>query len=68
MLSNSLRLNFFFFKIVHFLHPRYHPAIIGDILKKYTKKQVCLFKQNYMTKDNENKAKNEKQITQIRHK
>ena len=59
MLSNSLRLNFCYFKIIHFLHPRYYSKIIGDILKKCTKKQVCLFERNYMIKDNENEAKTE---------
>ena len=34
MLSNTLRLKFFFYlKIVHIFHPRYHPKIIGYILK-----------------------------------
>ena len=32
------------------------------------KKQVHLFKRSYMINDNENEAKNEKQITYIRYK
>ena len=32
-LSNTLRLNFRYLKIIRFLHPRYHPKIIGDNLK-----------------------------------
>ena len=31
--------------------------------KKCTKKQVSLFKRGYMINDNENEARNEKQIT-----
>ena len=30
MLSNTLRLNFCYLKIVHILHLRYHPKIIGS--------------------------------------
>ena len=29
----TLRLNFCYLKIIHILHPRYHPEIIGHILK-----------------------------------
>ena len=29
-------------KIIHFLHPRYHPKIIGHILKKNKKRCVCI--------------------------
>ena len=31
-LSNTLRLNFLYLKIIRFLHPRYQPKIIEDIL------------------------------------
>ena len=31
-LSNTLRLNIGYLKIIHYLHPRYHPKIIGHIL------------------------------------
>ena len=41
MLSNTLRLNFYYLKIVLILHPRYHPKIIGHILKNRQKKE-CL--------------------------
>ena len=37
MLSSTLRLNFSFLKIIHILHPRYHPQIIGHILKNEQK-------------------------------
>ena len=41
-LSKTLSLNFYYLKIIHFLHPRYHPKIIGDILKNLKKnKYVC---------------------------
>ena len=43
MLSNTLRLNFYHLKIIHILHPRYHPKIIAHFLKNEQKsKYVCL--------------------------
>ena len=39
-----MRLNFCYLKIIRFLHPRYHPKIIGNIIKNAPKKHVCLFK------------------------
>ena len=36
-LNNTLRLNFDFLKIIRFIHPRYHPKIIGEILKNVQK-------------------------------
>ena len=36
-LSNSIRLNFLYLKIIRFLHPRYLPKIIEDILKNVDK-------------------------------
>ena len=43
MLSKNLRLNFSYLKIIHILHPRYHPKIIGQILKsKPRNKCVCI--------------------------
>ena len=33
MQRNSLRLNFCYLKIIHILHRRYHPKIIGHFLK-----------------------------------
>ena len=41
-LSNTLRLNFCLLKIIPSLHPRYHPKIIGDILKT-EQNEVCVF-------------------------
>ena len=42
MLSNTLRLNFYYLEIIHILHPRY-PKIIANILKNQQKdKYVCL--------------------------
>ena len=38
MLSNTLRIKIRYLKLIHFLHPRYHPKIIGDILKNVKKK------------------------------
>ena len=43
ILSNTLRLNFWYLKIIRILHPRYHPKIIGHILKNSQKnKYVCI--------------------------
>ena len=33
MLSKTLKLNFSYLKIIHILHPRYDPKIIGHTLK-----------------------------------
>ena len=42
MLSNTLRLNFCYLKIIHILHPRY-PKLIGHILKNERKNNcVCI--------------------------
>ena len=57
-LSNTLRLNFSYSKIIRFLHTCY-PKIIGDILKN-VQKQARLFKRGYMIDNNENKIENEK--------
>ena len=37
MLSNSLRLNFPYLKIIHILHPSYHLEIIGYVIKNKQK-------------------------------
>ena len=37
MLSNTPRLHFCYLKIIHILHPRYHPKVIGHILKNKQK-------------------------------
>ena len=36
-LSSTLRLNIHYLKAIHFLHPRYHPKVIADILKNIQK-------------------------------
>ena len=41
-LSNTLRLNFRYLKIIQFLHPHYHIKIIRKYYKKCTKKQNIL--------------------------
>ena len=44
MLSNTLRLNFCYLKIIHILHLGYHPKITGHILKnKQKNKFVCIY-------------------------
>ena len=43
ILSNTLRLNFCYLKIIHILHERYHPKIIRNILQnKQKNKCVCI--------------------------
>ena len=56
-LSTILRLNFRYLKIIHIIHPRYHPQDNRRYSKKYAKKQVRLFKWVYMMNDNENKTR-----------
>ena len=42
MLSNTLRLNIFYLKIINIFHSRYNPKIIAHILKNKRKnKYVC---------------------------
>ena len=50
--KQHLRLNFCHLKIIHILHPHYHPKIIGHILKNKPKnKCVCvLINHNVSTK------------------
>ena len=44
MLSNTLRLNFGYLKIIYIPHPYYHLKIIGYILKnKKNNKRVCIY-------------------------
>ena len=42
MLSNTLRLNFYYLKIIHTLHLRYNPKIMGHILKN-KQKNKCVY-------------------------
>ena len=41
-MSNTLRLNFCYLKIIEFLHPRYLPKILGDILKNVQKASASI--------------------------
>ena len=41
MLCSYLRLNFCYFEVIHILHERYHPKIIGHVLKNKQKNE-CL--------------------------
>ena len=58
-LSNNLRLNCRYLKIICFLHPRYHRKTTEDILKMH-REQVFLFKWSHMISKNENEPENEK--------
>ena len=53
MLSNTLRLNFCYLKLINTLHSHYHPKIIGHILKN-KQKNKCLYWGNYTINHNEN--------------
>ena len=58
MLSNTLRLNFCYLKIIHILHSHYHPKIIIYILKNKQKdKSVCIH--DYTINRNENEDEND---------
>ena len=44
MVSTTLRLDFCYLKIIHILHPRYHPDIKGHFLEnKQKNKCVCTY-------------------------
>ena len=61
MLSNNLRLNFCYLKIIHILYPPCHSRIMGHILKnKQKNKCVCLYSGNYTINHHENEDENEK--------
>ena len=57
MLSNNMRRNFCYLKIIHILHSRYHPKMIGHNLKN-NKKSICVC--IHMINRNENEDENEK--------
>ena len=42
MLSSNQRLNLCYFKIIHFLHPHYHPINNRTYSKKKKSKCVCI--------------------------
>ena len=46
-LSNTLRLNFRYIKIIGFLHPRYHPKKLEDILKNLQKISTSVLMELY---------------------
>ena len=59
MLSNTLRLNFCYL-IIHILHSRCHPKIIGHILKNVQKKKT---NKKYKQKKNKKKPNKKKKIS-----
>ena len=46
--------------MIHILHQRYHPKVIGTYSKKQTKEQLCLYSGDYKINHNENEDENEK--------
>ena len=54
-LSNTLRLNFHSLKIIRFFHSRFHPEIIGDILKNVQKTRVSVLMTLYEITKMQNK-------------
>ena len=61
MLSNTLRLNFSYLKIIDILHSRYPPKITGNIPKK-KQKTMFLYSWNYTMNHDKNEDENEKWI------
>ena len=55
MRSNTLKLNFSYFKIIHILHPRYHPKIIEHILKTKEKCKSVFYSWDYTINHDESK-------------
>ena len=60
MLSNTLRLNFTYLKIIYILYPRYHLKTNGYILKKKQKSKRGLYSRDYTITHNEIKMKMKK--------
>ena len=46
--------------MIRFLHPRYHPKIIGDIIKNVQKASALVFMGIYIINGFENEAENGK--------
>ena len=59
MLSNTMRLNFCYLKIIHILHLPYHRKIIGHIKNKQKNKFLCIH-EIIRFNHNENEDENEK--------
>ena len=53
MLCKTLKLNFYYLKIIHILHLRYKKN--KTYSKKQPKEQVCLYSWDYAINHNENK-------------
>ena len=56
-LSNPLRLNFYYLKIIYILHPRFRSKEIGRTLKNKQHKQASLYSWDYRINHNENGEK-----------
>ena len=55
-----LRLNFCNLKIIHILHPWYHPKITGHVLKNKQKSHCAFIQKNHVINHTENEDENEK--------
>ena len=42
-----MRLNFHFLKVIRFIHPRYYPKMLGDILKNVQKTSASVIMSLY---------------------
>ena len=60
ILSNTLKPNFCHLKIIHILHPRYYPKIIGHILNNKQKNMCVCMHKILMINHNENIDENKK--------
>ena len=59
MVRKALRLNFYYWKIIRFLHLPYHLKILGYILKNVQKNGMSALR-NCVINHNENENNNEK--------
>ena len=64
MLSNTLRLNFYYLKIIRILHPRYHSKITEHVLRISKRTSVSFFMRLYVN-HNENEDTDRIDTTQI---
>ena len=46
-------------KVIHILHPRYHPKLIGHVLRNKQKKKCVCIHEIIQINHNENKDENE---------
>ena len=65
MLSNTLRLIFCYLKTIRFLHPRYDPKMLGDILKNVQKTSASIL-MRLNVNDNEMRLKKKNTLSTLK--